>query len=485
MAFPRLTLLRSAIVLAAALASLSAAGADANAATRSFRAASARPGALVFRVHGLHGPSVRAAYVRAAGARQRVSVRRVRAGARRGVIRVRPSRRVRRRLARRPTLVVRVTRDPRRPPPPPRTRRPVTVPPPVTVPRATPPSPDPVPPPHAPQVPAGALYVSPSGSDSNPGTRALPWRTLDKADGSARPGDVIVVRPGTYGARGSVTRLGRGGTASAPVTYLAEPGASRPRVLGQLRVTADHLELSGLLFDGPTGPVPDGTASSHGGEDVQVWIMGDDVELAHSEIRGNRWHAGVYLYRADDVRIVANYIHDNGQFGVPEHANLDHGIYWDSGSGLIANNLIERNYAYGIQLYPEVRAVRVVQNTIVRNGRGGVIVAERATDNLIVNNVIAYNERHGVRDWALTGVGNTARRNLLWSNGAEEFSGSAVAREDNLVADPRFVGPADYRLGPGSAGIGRALGDYSMDDDYAGRARSRAGSPDLGAYETG
>ncbi|UUZ87133.1 DUF1565 domain-containing protein [Paenibacillus sp. P26] len=41
-------------------------------------------------------------------------------------------------------------------------------------------------------------YVSPSGSDTNPGTINAPWRTIQKAAKTAGPGSIVNVRGGTY-----------------------------------------------------------------------------------------------------------------------------------------------------------------------------------------------------------------------------------------------------------------------------------------------
>ena len=71
----------------------------------------------------------------------------------------------------------------------------------------------------------------------------------------------------------------------------------------------------------------------------------------------------------ENVRILRNYIHRNGQFGRPEMANLDHGIYFDSGSGVVANNFLVGNLAHAVQLYTEPQDVRVVHNTMVGHGR--------------------------------------------------------------------------------------------------------------------
>jgi hypothetical protein len=282
-------------------------------------------------------------------------------------------------------------------------------------------------------VPPAARYVAPFGLDSNPGTEGQPWRTLAHAESEARPGDTVVIRSGTYGARGTVTALDRDGTAAAPISFVAQPGEPAPTILGQLRVEGDHRRLCGLLFQGPTGPVANGTASSEGGEDVQVWIMGDGVELARSEVRGNRWHAGVYLYEAKHARVVGNYVHDNGQFGNPAMANLDHGIYFESGSGLVADNLIEHNVAHGVQLYPEPANVTVRNNTITGHGRAAIIFGEQASANDIVGNVITGNHE-GVRAWELTGAGNVVRDNRLWGNPNGNFVGAApLSRGGNWI----------------------------------------------------
>lgn len=44
-------------------------------------------------------------------------------------------------------------------------------------------------------------YVSPDGSDENPGTKAEPWKTVNRAvqkDSAVKAGDTILVQPGTY-----------------------------------------------------------------------------------------------------------------------------------------------------------------------------------------------------------------------------------------------------------------------------------------------
>jgi parallel beta-helix repeat protein len=284
-------------------------------------------------------------------------------------------------------------------------------------------------------IPANALYVSSAtGSDSNPGTSASPWRSIAKAASSAGPGDVVVLMPGTYGAPGTTTYISTSGTASAPITFTSLPGSERAVIKGYVRIGGSHILVNSLDFDGPTGPVLARTSENPGGEEVQVSIMyGSDVELAHSEIRDNAWHAGVFVYAGSEIRIDSNYIHNNGDAATG--ANLDHGVYWCSGSGSVTNNLVEDNVAYGVHLYPEANEVIVAGNTIAGNGRGGIIVANTSSQNQLLNNVVTDNAMYGIRGYDLSGKGNVARDNLLWDNG-ENISGSGIAYSGTLVQPP-------------------------------------------------
>src|SRR6266576_3913853 len=62
------------------------------------------------------------------------------------------------------------------------------------------------------------LYVSPSGSDSNPGTQAAPFKTILAASQVAQPGTAVHVTPGTYSG-GFATATS--GTASSPIHYVS------------------------------------------------------------------------------------------------------------------------------------------------------------------------------------------------------------------------------------------------------------------------
>jgi parallel beta-helix repeat protein len=295
---------------------------------------------------------------------------------------------------------------------------------PTPTPTTTTPTPTPTPAPVAstalvlPVVPSTALYVSPSGSDSNPGTQQLPWHTLAKATSAAPAGSTVVIEPGTYGARGQRTNWTASGTTTAPITFIGDPAAStRPTILGYNVLYGSHVRVWNLFFDGPTGSVDAPTTIDPKGEEVMLWLTAPDIEVADSEVANSLWHAGIFLTNADGDKLVGNYIHDNGDSTDPTQANEDHGIYWDEGNGgLIADNTITHNLAMGIQLYPTASNVKVEWNTIAANGKSGVIVAEASTGNTITHNIVASNAQDGIRSFDLTGTNNTVTNNILWQN---------------------------------------------------------------------
>jgi hypothetical protein len=74
------------------------------------------------------------------------------------------------------------------------------------------------PPPPA-SVTGPQFYVATNGSDSNPGTSAAPWRTIQKAMNSATAGSTVNIRAGTYPERLTVNVSG---TAGSYITFQPE-----------------------------------------------------------------------------------------------------------------------------------------------------------------------------------------------------------------------------------------------------------------------
>jgi Right handed beta helix region len=262
---------------------------------------------------------------------------------------------------------------------------------------------------------ARVRYVSPHGSDRNPGTARHPWRTIRHAASRVQPGDTVVIGAGQYGGRGTKFTLTRGGLPGHPVVFRGASG-SLPLVYGRLKIEASHVSIARIHFEGPTGAVSARTSDNPGGEDVLVWITGSDVELRSDTVADSGWHAGVFVDGGRNVRLISDTILHNGAFGRADQANLDHGVYWARGSGSIIGCTIAGNLATGVQLYPDATNVSVLMNNIFGNGRAGVLLSGAAAHNLVQGNKISGNKGAGIQTYGLTGVDNHAASNLLLGN---------------------------------------------------------------------
>ena len=247
-----------------------------------------------------------------------------------------------------------------------------------------------------------------------------------------RPGDVGCLHAGSYGAREERISWRVSGTRTARIRLQGVTGERPPAILGPFTFEGDYLTASGLLFDGPSGPAGRDSA-------IAVWINGDHDALEQSEVRDAE-SQGVYLDGADHVRLVDNYIHDNGDKDDPRVANLHHGIYFKSGSGVIHGNLIARNYSFGVHLYPSAHDVTVTGNTVVGHGRAGVIIAGEPgeplpANNVVADNVIVSNGDRPVTSFGPLALGNVVEDNVYWANGTAGSTTGLVTRR-NVERDP-------------------------------------------------
>jgi parallel beta helix pectate lyase-like protein/uncharacterized protein DUF1565 len=384
-----------------------------------------------------------------------------------------------------------------------------------------------------PQHGGRVYHVSPTGSDSNPGSEARPFKTIQKAADSVKPGDTVLVGDGVYAYGGPndchgkvvvcVSRGGApdkwvvfrsknkwgakidGGNGTAGAGFVVKGGASYVRI--------QDFEMDGLAnADGSAG----GIILFDGGSYFQV--IGNHIHnIGRVCTNTSNGQSGMYI-NADNVLMEANLIHDvgrliPGQQGCqPDNQywkNHDHGVYHSGGDYVTIRNNVIYNIKQGwaIQVYPKSRAhMNILNNTISfsnqNKGKLGAIVMRgpsadgmKVSDSIIVNNIF-----YGVNTaaiWMASSSGedpirlrNVRISNNIISNGVLLFAdknvdASGLAIADNLEnTDPKLVDPAafDYRLRSDSPAIdaGFAIG---VTNDYDGRLRPRSGRGDIGAYE--
>ncbi|MFD3726640.1 right-handed parallel beta-helix repeat-containing protein [Streptomyces sp. NPDC058671] len=181
-------------------------------------------------------------------------------------------------------------------------------------------------------------FVSPEGSDNNPGTSAgAPFRTLQKAADSAGPGDTVSIMNGTYSERSAgsnVLTIRRSGRPGSPITFTAHPG-HRPvihpvkawngiSVYGASYIAIKNLEIRGnnaaLNLAGAERGSKKGDPTYNTNCISIERDRSTDAASHHIEVTGNKVHAcaggGISAIESDHVTISANHVHSNSWYTV-------------------------------------------------------------------------------------------------------------------------------------------------------------------------
>jgi len=380
------------------------------------------------------------------------------------------------------------------------------------------------------------------GDDANPGTAALPWRSLARVNaGTFVPGDRILLRRGETWAE-SITPPSSG-TSAAPIVFGAYGSGDRPRITGapnkgciQWSQARSHLVFRDLhLYRcGQPGGTNEGGINvwSDAGPSTDIVIEGCLIEeartwsiylsgLAQVVIRDNTLDAsesGINIDGAlatDDVVVEGNEIHGHNDMcihvsaatGVILRRNRIHdcalgGVNNVGAPDLLAHhNLIHGAMAgiYNACDSPTMCASGGVyhHNTIVVTGSGGCIeTTAEASFAEIENNICVHQGSGGV----LLGSGQTTGKsdhNLFFGPSSVGFDWGgasygtlagyqAASGQDSHSkhADPLFVSAAtgDYHLSAGSPAVdlGPSLG-YATDLD--GNPMPAGAGADAGAFE--
>ncbi len=354
---------------------------------------------------------------------------------------------------------------------------------------------------------AAEYFVATNGNDSNPGTKAAPFKTIQKGVNTAKnPGDIISVRGGTYA--GSVV-LKYSGASGKPITLRSFPGEKAKIDQGpDLANTA--AKFLRVILDG---------GSTNGVKNPIGWLIIDGLEIT----RGNE---GIKMYKAHDVIIRNCNIHHNismGFLGNGTRVTIDrniianngfthslpnytiHGIYLSGTTIKITNNIIHSNICSGIQVagyttnygaaWYGAKYWLIANNTFAVNKGCAAILLYKSltTDNLIVNNIFYNNNPSGKSNgvsFVDSGPRNTIKYNLFYSaTNRAPFSFkvpvSHTATNNLTQINPKFRSPAtfDFRLPSDSPAINEGMIQTSVKTDLLGLSRPLGGAYDIGAYE--
>ena len=348
------------------------------------------------------------------------------------------------------------------------------------------------------QAQAADLYVSTSGSDSNPGTAASPFQTVTYAYSQASGGTTIHVQPGVYYDYTSDwgIHLGKSGSSSSPIVLHSE---TRGGAIIDGQNAADR--NVGFYIDGSYNTV-DGFVIRNctlGG--ISIWANGN--RIINNDIHNNGNPAststngrdGVYSNEGTSGNYYANNsIHDNGRTG----SNLDHGLYLCGQNESVINNLLYRNASSGLQIagYTTVSNMKVYNNVMAWNGRQGIILWMALSGVDIKNNIIYENAQYGVHSYDAHGSGVVFDHNLNYGNGSADYdltsggSDYSYSLGTTLAYVPGFADDTaasfDPHLGSDSPCLGAGLNlSSTFTTDMNGTVRPASGAWDLGAYVYG
>lgn len=328
------------------------------------------------------------------------------------------------------------------------------------------------------------LWVSKSGSDSNSGTEAAPFLTIDRARTASAPGDVILIHGGTYleasGGAGLYLRSGNSGTASAPITYRGYPGESviidgRNGGGSTVYVAASHIQFTGLRITGASGT---GWVATNQVSSVRI---ADSDLYENNVVNPGSSGAGINIQHGTTaVKVLGNRIRDNGS------SVLDHGLYIKGNQMEIAYNEVYGNFGYGIHVYNDsggqFQDAWVHSNRSWSNGRSGILVSRGSVGTTVENNVSYENEASGIA--LLYNPQNTVvRNNTTYNNGGSSYYEIWIAESANTTLRNNIVSSSAARmLRVDSSASGVDVNFTLYDQGGSGTFRWRDASYDFAGY---
>ena len=264
-----------------------------------------------------------------------------------------------------------------------------------------------------------AFFVSPSGSNTNPGTQALPWKTLQYAVGKLSAGQTLYAMGGTYA---ETVTINASGTASAPIAVTAYPGQS---------------------------PIIDGSTVAVGNYASLLAINGNYVNVSNFEIRninvdGHGGNAGAYTVE--------------GGYGVSMQgagdtaASLNVHNVWAQGIIAAGNNSVIENNTVSYVAMSNCRLANTANCSTASRGWASCVSAGspygsgKVTHNAVISGNTVFNcWGEGVSTWLSNGT--VIEDNVIYNNWAQNLYvnnawGALVQRNIVYNTPNNYVGQA-------------------------------------------
>lgn len=213
-------------------------------------------------------------------------------------------------------------------------------------------------------------YVSPGGSDANPGTYSEPWLTITKAAVTLTAGDSVFIRQGTYYER---VVPANSGTSGSRITYAAYPGEQATVDGSSVTIPGEWgglFEISGLSY-----------------------ITVSDLRVINAGSADN--HSGILIESANNVIIQNCYTYNTVSSGI---------AVWESSNIVLEGNEVQLACNDGEQECITVATTdqfQISNNEIHHSGPGsiggeGIDVKDGSHTGTVYGNTVHHINRLGI-----------------------------------------------------------------------------------------
>jgi len=302
-----------------------------------------------------------------------------------------------------------------------------------------------------------------SASDSNDGTPAAPWATLQHAVATVQPGETVLVQAGTYTDADATSYRGFNpavaGTETEPIVLRSCPQLAAVVVapsditVGLGIYANQHIIVDGFRVEG----MLKATGSDH--------VTLENCEVVHGSTEGNdpslNW--GICLHSSDDCIVRNNRVHSMADSGNQLHNAAAIMVGFGAARNLVEFNDADASEGLVYSAYGQ-KGGDIVDNLWRRNvarrattgflGMGSTDMTRFATDNTFVENLIidsdnAFELDHNCTGFEITnntavGVGTFVDGGYL-DDGA--VGNTATTVRNNVIVSPSGRG---YHRGPSS-----------------------------------
>ncbi|MGH9503934.1 MAG: right-handed parallel beta-helix repeat-containing protein [Terriglobales bacterium] len=275
-------------------------------------------------------------------------------------------------------------------------------------------------------------YVSSSGSDSNDGSQARPWKTFSHANSAlslGNGGTIVHITPCPTGGpcyTGTIN-LSRSGNASQGITWQSDVPQGA-KIDGVINVSGSYVTVKDFDIT-DTSTADDGITTLYNSAPPVygqfVRLLGNYIhDIEFSSSAGCGGNSGILIAAGShDFVVDSNIILRAGHWGgcASTGGTSAHGLYIAGYHGTVTNNQVSNVAGYGIELYHNPCQNVIANNTVFHNWTGGIQMASPADGlspcNSMGNDYGSVNNNLLVRNGFGTGGTSHPHAGIIFSSG--------------------------------------------------------------------